>query len=293
MTTLSITEGIAQNRCDTPLILFRMIVCHDGPRGFLMKQVILMLSFLLLTACAAKKLAVKHADTFLVHAVEKRLPLHSEQKSQLNKDVDKFLMEKKPVAEELLPVIDMIDIDKPAQFDEIYEKLVSSYRKTANDFSQLLAKHIADLSPDQQKKFFKKLSSENKDIKEKKPAERVSDLKRKLEKIMGSVSDKQEALISQQESYLVAKAQMRLERREKLHEKMKDILKEDSTSETKREKLLEAFTQYQKSTIDAAKENLPLIKKFAATMSDKQKEKLRESVSELKQIIGYYLETDY
>lgn len=258
-----------------------------------MKQVLLMLSLLTLFACAAKKLAVKHADTFISNAVEKRLPLYSEQKLKLGKDIDQFLMQKKSTAEELLPVFDQIHLEKPEQFDELYEKMISAYRGIALDFSRILAKYIADLNKEQQEKFFKKLATENKEMSQKKPSERTSDMRRKIEKLTGSLSEKQEKLISEQEAYFTKKAELRLQRRLRLHEKIKAILNGKTSNDSKRDELVESFQSFQEESIDSSRENIPLIKKFISTLTIKQKETFRGKLAELKEIIGYYLETDY
>lgn len=258
-----------------------------------MKQVFLMLSLLILASCAAQKLAVKHADTLIANSIEKRLPLYSDQKQKLAKDVDQFLMSRKPAAAELLPLIDQIDLSKPDLFDEVYEKLLESYRDLAADFSRLLADHISELNADQQKKFFKRLNAENADMGKKTPEDRVSDVDQKFERLIGPLTKEQETFLNEQKSIFVQKGELRLERRIKLHKKMQEILAQEASSETKREGIHQAFMEFQDKSMASSRDYLPLLKKIIPTMTNKQKETFRHKMSNLKEIIRYYLETDY
>src|SRR4051794_27692335 len=76
----------------------------------LMKITVLYLIMLLSYGCGAKKMAVENADTLINHQVNKHLPLYSEQRDQLKRDIDKLLDKEKPVAMDILPVIDQIDL---------------------------------------------------------------------------------------------------------------------------------------------------------------------------------------
>lgn len=258
-----------------------------------MKVFILTICFYLLYSCAAKKLAVKHADTFITHSVEKKLPLNPKQEAQLAKDVDHFLMKKKPKAQELLPLLDKMDPSNPTLFEEIYDSLLVSYRGVAQDFSELLAKYIVDLDEKQLKTFFKKLSDDRKEKEKKDKEARLSDLKRKVEKLFGALTKEQEKFLQSHADYFQRKGDLQLKRKEKLHDNIESILGQKQSLETKKELVVKAFMNYQDESIESSKENLPLVKEFSPTLSQKQKEFFREKVRDLKEIIGYYLEAQY
>ena len=258
-----------------------------------MRIFILISCLLFLYSCAAKKFAVQHADTYITHSVEKKIPLNNKQQEQLAKDVDQFLMKKKVVAQEMLPLIDKMDPSDPTLFEEIYDSFLKSYRSVAKDFSTLLAKYIVELDQRQQKTFFKRLKEDLETKKKKDSEERLSDVKRKIERLVGSLSDSQEKILESNASNFQKKGAVHLERKEKLHGRLESILTQDIGTSTKKELMVEAFMKYQDEGILSSKENLELVKKFAPTLSLKQKEYFRGRIRDLKEIIGYYLDTQY
>lgn len=258
-----------------------------------MRVCFLILSLLLLYSCAAKKFAVKHADTYITHSVEKKLPLNTTQEKELAKDVDQFLMQKKMAAQEILPLIDKMDPEKPTLFNEIYDSILTSYRGIAKDFSELLAKYIVELDERQQKIFFQRLAEDLETKKEKDVDERLSDTKRKVERLIGSLSADQEKFLKERKTYFQKKGSLHLERKEKLHGRLETILNQDSSPKTKRELVVEAFMQYQDDGILSSKENIAIIKDFVPSLTLKQKEYFRQRIQDLKEIIGYYLEAQY
>ncbi len=258
-----------------------------------MRFIFLMTSLFMLYSCAAKKLAVQHADTFITHSVEKKIPLNNQQEKELAKDVDQFLMKKKIAAQEILPLIDKMDPSEPTLFDEIYASLLKSYRGIAEDFSTILAKYIVDLNNRQQKIFFERLKEDLETKKKKNSEERLSDIKRKVERLIGSLSDSQEKMLRSHSNYFQKKGNLYLDLKEKLHTRLESILTQDSAPKTKRELVVEAFMNYQDESILSSKENVALVKEFSPTLTLKQKEYFRGKVKELKEIIGYYLDTQY
>jgi hypothetical protein len=259
-----------------------------------MRIFILIMSLFFLYSCAAKKFAVRHADTYITHSIEKKLPLNKQQEKLLAKDVDHFLMQKKIVAQEMMPLIDKIDPEKPTLFDEIYDSFLGSYRSIAKDFSGILAKYIVDLNPSQQKVFFRRLSEDLDSKKEKDSQERLSDMTRKIEKLVGPLSKDQEKFLNDHSSYFQKKGMLQIKRKEQLHQRLNSILTQDSPlTDTKKDLVVEAFMSYQDESILSSKENISLVKEFIPTLSLKQKEIFRERVKDLKEIIGYYLEAQY
>lgn len=258
-----------------------------------MKTIFLVASLLFLQACGAKKLAVEHADTFIESSVTKRLPLNSAQQEVLSKDIDTFLMKKKNVAQDLLPIIDQIKVEEPDKIDGQYDKFLTHYRDLAGDFSQIMAKHLASLDSNQQTKFFSRMDEENKDVLESNDTERVEQVKRKVEKLIGPLKEQQEKFFSDHKTYFEDKAKSRVDRKVSLNGKLKEILAMTTPPASKETQVRAAFDLYQKESIESSRSNLPLIKKFLPSMTTKQKEIFRERIQDAKEMIGYYIEADY
>lgn len=256
-------------------------------------KMLLLLSLILFQACAAKKLAVDHADTFIETSVEKRLPLTSSQKKELSKDVDKFLEQNKEVGRNVLPLIDQINLEDPSQLDDLYDKFLAHYKTIAHSFSQILAKHLARLDAYQQKKLFEKLSDENKEMKRKEAIDRAKGLESKVEKLVGNLSEGQTKFFSDNANHLQQKAEAKLERRKELQTKLKEILSQDLSTESKQNQIQELLANYQEKGVEFSRTNLPLIKQFIPSLTPKQKETFRQKMRDVKEMIGYYLEADY
>lgn len=251
------------------------------------------MSLFLLQACAAKKLAVEHADTFIESSVQKRLPLYSGQKKELSKEVDDFLEKNKETGRKLLPLVDQIDLNDPSKLDGLYNEFVSYYQMIATGFSRILAKHLAELDGTQQKKMFETLSSENKKLEKKTPAQRAEAMESKAEQLIGTLTTGQEKFFSDNASYFHEKAMAKLERRKILQARLKEILGQDISSSSKQEQIQGAFNKYQQDSIESSKTNLSLIKTFMLTLNPRQKEAFRARTQDLKEMIGYYLEAAY
>lgn len=258
-----------------------------------MRMMIMALSLLLFQACAAKKLAVEHADTFIESSVEKRLPLYSAQKKELSKEVDEFLEKHKETGRKLIPLVDQINLDDPSKLDSLYNEFVTYYQKIATGFSQILAKHLSELDATQQKKMFEKLSSENKDLERKSPEQRAEGMESKAEQLIGTLTSGQHKFFKDHAGYFHEKAMAKLERRRALQAKLKEVLTQDISATSKREQIQEAFDKYQVASIESSKTNLPLIKTFMQTLNPRQKEAFRGRTQDLKEMIGYYLEAAY
>lgn len=256
-------------------------------------RIIMILTLVLFQACAAKKLAVNHADTFIEAAVEKRLPLYSHQKKELAQEVDKFLDKNKEVGRKVIPLIDKINLEDPSNLDEIYDEFLAQYKKVATNFSKIIAKHLSELDENQQKKLFENLNVENEEQSKKEALERSKGVEHKVEKLIGSLSEGQSKFFNDKAAYFQGKAQAKIERKKKLQAKMKEILAQDVSADSKEEQIVEAFKTYQDETIESSRSNIPLVKQFVPTLTPKQKEQFRERMRDAKEMIGYYLEAAY
>jgi hypothetical protein len=246
----------------------------------------------LLIACSAKDLVIKNADHLLSYQITKRIPLHSNQKDYLKKDVNLFLQKTKPKIQDLLPIIDEIQFNDPEKLERPYRLLEQSYLHLAGDFSDLLATHLAKLDQKQQKEMFKILEAENRDIKKRDSESLKEKVEERMDQILGALNKKQKQMIKDHLSYFVERNNHRFERRTKLHLELNNIYKSTSLQEAKKESIKEAFAQYQNESIKGNK-NLELLKKLTLTLSDSQKKKLQEHLVEVKRLIHYYLSVKY
>lgn len=256
-----------------------------------MKFLPLLLTATLSFGCAAKKMAAQNADIILESQMEKRLPLYSEQKKALSKDVDKFLNDQKAFAEETLPLITSIELDV-SKVDQQYDKLNALYRKLALNFSGLMSKYMAPLDEKQQKQFTETLTGENEKLAQVGGTERMERVYDRFETLFGSVAEDQKKLLKARKDHFIERDELRLKRREKLHAQFKEIYNKDLSPEDRQKYFLGAFNDYQDSYPDSPK-NKEIIKEIIPTLSKSQKETFKEKINDLKQILTYYLDTDY
>lgn len=245
-----------------------------------------------LSSCAGKQLAVNNADTLLEHQIKKRLPLYTAQKIELTKDVNKFLHEHKPLAREMLPMIDAINLEDPQKIDESYKKIVGFYEKIAGNFSELFAKHMATLDNKQQKEFFETLSDENRKIANVDEEEGLEKVNERFEKFFGSANEKQKGLLTKYASHFEERNKLRIERRRKLHQEFKDIYEGETSEGSKKKQFTQAFEHYYKNSMNHEK-NIEMLKNLIPTLTAKQKEYFRSRTQEVKEILNYFLQADY
>lgn len=256
-----------------------------------MKLIPILMTAFLGYGCAAKKMAAQNADFLIETQIEKRLPLYSAQKQQLSKDVDSFLNSQKVFTKEALPVLNEIDFD-PHQIDARYDKLNSLYKKLALNFSKIMSKHMAVLDQKQQKDFSKNLQEENKDLDKVKPDDRLEKIHDRFKTLFGTMSEKQKSIFEEHRAHLLKSQSSRIERRKKLHHRFEEIYKLDISATSREEYFIGAFSDYQNAYPDNQK-NKEILKQIFPTLSQKQKDHFNEKLNDFKEIISYYLATDY
>jgi len=257
-----------------------------------MKMTVMFLIILLQFGCTAKKMAVENADTLINYQINKRLPLYSEQKDQMNRDVEIFLNKEKPVAQEILPVIDEIDLKNPDKVEAQYKKLEDFFLRISKDFTVYVAKYMAKLDSKQQKDLFHTLDDENREILKKEKEERIDGLEDRFKMFMGSINGPQKQIIREHVSYFEERAKLRLNRRINLHQKFRSIYKQDASESAKAALFQEAFSEYQKKSIEGNK-NLELLKKVLPTITPQQREYFRKEAAEIKDLLRYYNSVEY
>jgi len=257
-----------------------------------MKMTFMFLIILLQFGCTAKKMAVENADTLINYQINKRLPLYSEQKDQMNRDVDIFLNKEKPIAQEILPVIDAIDLKKPEKVEEQYKKLEGFFIRISKDFTVYVAKYMAKLDSKQQKELFSTLDDENREILKKEKEDRIDGLEDRFRIFLGSINGPQKQIIREHVDYFQDRAKLRLERRIDLHQKFRSIFQQDASEATKANLFQEAFAKYQEKSLEGNK-NLELLKKVLPTITADQREYFRKEAAEIKDLLRYYNSIEY
>jgi hypothetical protein len=251
--------------------------------------------FLLLficVACAARELVIKNADSMLEYQVNKRLPLTTAQKNELQKDVDLFLNTEKKIAKEILPVIDQINLLGPKEASSAYHKMEGFYRKISSDFSGLIAKYMVKLDEKQQVEFFENLKEESKKYGKKSQKERHEDAQERLERFVGDLSDEQKSILKSYDSFFKKQSLKRMERRKDLHERFKEILSGTQLPAEKEKSLQKVYMSHQEVTLRESK-TPELIQKFIPTLSKDQREHFREKTMEVKEILRYFIQSSY
>jgi hypothetical protein len=250
------------------------------------------LMVLLLPGCAAKKFAVKNADHLLTYQITRRVPLYSKQKAELTRDVENFLNNTKPEAQEMLPLIDEVNLEKSAQVEAQYRKFETYYQSLAKKFSTVVAKHMAKLDEKQQKDFFNNLDDENREILKKEKEKQIDQIEERLEMILGSISGEQKQIIRDYSDYYRTRSKERLDRRLALHQSFKTIYQQDLSPDSRQELIEESFAKYQTETLANTK-NIEILKKFIPTVSNKQKEYFRKQIKDVKSLVKYFISTEY
>lgn len=257
-----------------------------------MKLAFLVLLALLVCSCAGKKMAVENADTLISYQMNKKIPLYSAQKEQLSKDIDKFLNETKPKAQDILPVIDELNLKDPSKLEAQYTKVEKFYTDLSKDFSTLISKYLAKLDSKQQKDLFETLDDENREMLKREKEDRIDSIEERFENFLGSINSKQKQLVREYEDYFHARAKMRLDKRVKLHGELKGIYNQDVSESSRYTQIQQAMVEYQQATLQGNK-NLEILKKIMPTLSSEQREYFRREAQEVKDVLRYFNSVDY
>ncbi len=255
-------------------------------------QLVLYLCLTLLASCAAQKVAVKYADSYIERQVEKRLPLYDRQEEILSKDIDKFLNDHKDEVRKIIPIFDKVSLEDPASLDEHYPKITSAYLALAKDFSKILAKHMSVFDGKQTKDFLERMRVENNDILMRDRKERREKIEKRVESILGSLTKEQKKILKDHSKTFDEQVVIRSERRSKLHSEFKSILEQEISHETKEKMIFDAFVANQEEAL-SDKKNLEIAKAFIPTLKPDQKKNLRIRIAELEDILNYFVETAY
>lgn len=253
-------------------------------------QVSLTLS-LLISSCATQKLAARNADFIIDRQLTKRIPLDSEQRTVLSRDVKRFLNTEKSVVKQAMPLINQFQ-ENPERLSVLYHEFSKIYQNIAFDFSKLVCDHLIELDKKQQKEFFKILKEENIKIAETKPQTNLDLIKTRFEDLTGDITKVQKTIIEEYKVYFHERTKIRIQNRERLATRMEEIFAMSINRKEKKEHLLSAFKEFQDHSFKGLRYD-EIIEKILPTLSSIQKKNLKQKAQDLKSILNYYLETDY
>lgn len=257
-----------------------------------MKMSLFLLVAVLGYGCTGKKMAIENADYLISYQMNKRLPLYSEQKNQLAKDIDSFLNKMKPEAQNILPIIDEINLETNEKTTSQYAKLEEFFKKISKSFSELISKYMAKLDLKQQKDLFKTLDNENREILKLEKEKNIDLIESRMKLFLGSVNSEQKQIIRENSEYFQLRAKERLDRRIELHEKFRAIYNQDISESSRAGLFQEAFVHYQNKIYEKSR-NLELLQKLLPTISKNQREHFRKEAQEIKDLLKYFISIEY
>lgn len=243
-------------------------------------------------SCTAKKLVVKNSDSLIQYQVTKRIPLYASQKKQLSIDIKKFLNTHKKEANELKDSLDLVKIGDQSNFITFYQESETIYRKLAADFSYILSKQLAQLDKKQQLGFIQNIYSENKKILNKSTKEKVEETQERFSKFFGSITPNQKTIIESFSTDLTESKNMIIMRREDLAKRLLSIYGSENSTETKIKSIHEVLKSHIDSYLNSNK-NFEMAKSILPTLDQPQKDNVKMKAEEIKEIINYYIQTEY
>jgi len=248
------------------------------------------LSFFL-SACATQKFVAQNADFILERQVSKRIPLTSEQRTVLTRDIKRFLNSEKEQLKQAIPLIQKIQND-PEQMSFLYQELSNIYKVIAYDFSKMVCDHLIELDKGQQKEFFAILTKENLEISRKQSQDNLELIQTRFEDLTGEISKEQKRIINSYSSYFEERQKTRIANRKRLATRLEEIYAMELSKKDKEKFFIDAFKEYQSKTFSGIKHD-EIIVKVLPTLTNNQKKELKKKAQDLKSILNYYLETDY
>jgi hypothetical protein len=258
-----------------------------------MIKLLLLPLIVLLQACAFKSAAVGQLDTFIEYQTGSRLDLYLHQKQQLEKDVNTLLTEQQKSLTDVKELLNSIDLKREDELQVQWGKLTQLYHRVALAYAQVFSTHLASLDGAQQKTFFAKMKEENQEIKERNKERSVENLSERVEYFLGSINDKQRAILKQHLPAINLRAKARLKRRESLHKSFKKIFELNQTNELKRTQIYQAFVSYQDDTLKTQDSLFALIKDIAVHSNEQQKKTFLEKKQEVLELVNLFEKAEY
>ncbi len=240
-----------------------------------------------------KKLAIENADHLAYYYVQKDLPLRPNQRQEFKKNIKLFLNQNKHIVRnDILPLLHSLNLDNLEEIEKEYQQFEFIYLKIARMVSDVLSRELVKLDQEQQKEFFNELKHENDVIRKKIKIDPFQKVEERFEKLVGPSNLTQKKIIIEYSEYMKERSQDRLVRREKLHQKFKELYEQKVSEEAKKSLFQEAFEFYQKESLSGNR-NLEILKKVLPLLTKEQKIHLKKHLMNAEDLFKYYLTVEY
>ncbi|MGE3611043.1 MAG: hypothetical protein AB7I27_15740 [Bacteriovoracaceae bacterium] len=244
-------------------------------------------------SCNTDRVVVSNADKILEYQILKRVPLYSEQKIALSKDIDVYLNHTRPIANQVIPILDELkENNNYAQIEFQYHRLEHFYKDLAISFSALISKYLARLDKKQQKEFIENLEYENSRQSRKNAKDHLHEAEERFIKFFGPIHEKQKIILISFQDHFNQRALEKLNKKEKITNHIKEIYAEELSVWSTQRAIYEEFKNFQNHQL-STKKNLEIIKRIYPTLSEVQKEYFRMRIQELKGLLNYFIQADF
>ena len=251
-----------------------------------------LLTCLLLSSCGLKELVVKNLDTFLNYQISKHIPLTAQEKEKLKKDVSNILNNAKPQGIKLLEVIKTLNIDDKENVAAKYYEIKGVYEVISDEFIHLIAKSLSNLNQDEAKEFLEFQKKELKKLEIKVERKDTTSIYKGIKNIIGDLTDTQEKILKDYDSFFLQKYIERVQRRKKTLEDIETTL-EDSLPTSEKEKNLYNILNLTHKKSMSEEKFLEIILKIQSTLIEKQKTHFNQHKIDVEEMIEYFISTKY
>lgn len=259
------------------------------------KKIILILSLcfiMLISSCTGKNFIIKNADLIIEMQISKRIPLYNKQEKELEIDINQFLNDSKLTITNIIPIINELKKTESFDVDKYYPQFQKLYIEFAYRFSKLVAKHLSQLDKKQQKEFYEGLSREKNDMLKIDKSKRMERIEKNFKFVVGTIKDNQKKIIQYYAKDFYESYKKKINRREKLHLKLKNIFNMDINQQRRQALIREAFNTYLDDSL-VENRNIQFLKQLIPTFTSEQKEHIRNNLEELKEILKYFISVKY
>ena len=251
-----------------------------------------LLTCLLISSCGLKKLVVKNLDTFLNYQISKHIPLNSQEKEKLKKDVSNILNHSKPEGQKLLEIIKTLKIDDKENVAAKYYEIKGVYEVISDEFIHLISRNLSTLNQKKSKEFLEHQDKEIKKLETKVQKKDTTSIYKGIKNIIGDLTDTQEKILKEYESFFLQKYVERVHRRKKTLEDIKSTLEKSLSSREKEENLNNIINLTHKKSMSDEK-FLEIILKLQPTLTEKQKSHFNQRKLDVEEMIEYFISTKY
>lgn len=263
----------------------------DAPKSMKTLKFILILCWV--SGCAFKTLGISQLDNLIEFQTSSRLDLYHHQKKTLETQITGLLQDEQRRSTKARELLNAVSFDDLSGLPKIWSELTAEYHRIALAYARILAHHLAELDPKQQRHFFEKMHKENEEVEERLKDDSLERYEERVEFFLGSVTPAQRQLLRQELPRLKERSRQRLARREALHAKLKTILRELRSSPQRSDEIYQAFVAYQDETLAAQGPVLELVRGLAERADGAQKKSFLEKRQEALELLVMFQKAEY